>query len=435
MARRPSGQLYRNRTKDGWTYGVRFRWNGKRRYRTIGHSQDGWTKKKAEVEIERLMAALWAGAWEPEADRRDPEPEPDPEPTFEEFVMGRKGSEDEGWFERRCADGGRDGRGLSPSGEADLARACDHLRLWFGPMRLSEITVEEVERFAHAKRTRPRGGRGPASNRPLSPTSVRRFVRVLRAILAETVRWGRIPRNPADGVKVKAPAYRGTFLDKAEQLQVLLEAAGEIDGERRLRRGHGRALLATLALAGLRIDEALSLRWRDVDLAAGTLRVLRSKTYAGEREVDLLPLLRDELTELKARRSPDRAALVFGTSRGGKESASNVRSRLLRPAAERASAALEERGRDGLPKLTPHSLRRTFATFLVAAGDEHGRPVDPLYLADQLGHEDPTLSLKVYAQVVRRKDGEPERIRALVQGTYETPEVPTVVEGRRAGLA
>jgi integrase len=55
-----------------------------------------------------------------------------------------------------------------------------------------------------------------------------------------------------------------------------------------------------LTFAGLRISEALGLRWRDVNLAAGRLRVRQSKTDAGTRYVDLLPMLHDELAMLKA---------------------------------------------------------------------------------------------------------------------------------------
>jgi integrase len=47
------------------------------------------------------------------------------------------------------------------------------------------------------------------------------------------------------------------------------------------------ALLATMALAGLRVGEAAALRWRSVDLAGGTLRIERAKTHAGERKIDL----------------------------------------------------------------------------------------------------------------------------------------------------
>ena len=53
--------------------------------------------------------------------------------------------------------------------------------------------------------------------------------------------------------------------------------------------------LATLVLSGLRIGEALHLRWRDVQLANDRLVVCRSNTAAGERTIDLLPLVHDEL--------------------------------------------------------------------------------------------------------------------------------------------
>jgi integrase len=55
-------------------------------------------------------------------------------------------------------------------------------------------------------------------------------------------------------------------------------------------------LLEVLAGAGLRIGEALELRWRDTDLGTGTLYVRASKTGAGVREVHLTPALRETLT-------------------------------------------------------------------------------------------------------------------------------------------
>src|SRR5689334_17967137 len=68
--------------------------------------------------------------------------------------------------------------------------------------------------------------------------------------------------------------------------------------------GQARALMAVLMLAGLRIDEALSLRWWHVDLAGGRLKVPGTKTDAAARVVPLLPLLRDELLAHAARRTP-----------------------------------------------------------------------------------------------------------------------------------
>lgn len=69
--------------------------------------------------------------------------------------------------------------------------------------------------------------------------------------------------------------------------------------------------------------------------------------------------------------------------------------------------ALEEHGGGPLPAaLTPHSLRRTFASILVALGD------DPAYVIGQLGHTDPSLTLRLYAREMARRDGERERLRA-----------------------
>ena len=61
-------------------------------------------------------------------------------------------------------------------------------------------------------------------------------------------------------------------------------------------------------------------------------------------------------------------------------------------------------------KLTPHSLRRTYASILFAVGE----PAP--YVMSQLGHVDAKMTLGVSARVMNRRDGEPERLRALVEG-------------------
>ncbi len=56
----------------------------------------------------------------------------------------------------------------------------------------------------------------------------------------------------------------------------------------------------------------------------------------------------------------------------------------------------EHGGCEPLPgKLSPHALRRTFASWLIGAGD------DVAYVMDQLGHTDPKMTLGVYANVIR----------------------------------
>jgi integrase len=154
------------------------------------------------------------------------------------------------------------------------------------------------------------------------------------------------------------------------------------------------------------------MRWRDVDLANGRFVVGRDKTDAGMREVDMLPLLREILTEHKAASEharPDDP--VFVTSTGKPRSRHNIRQDVVDAVVAHASRLVEARGIQPLPLgITPHKLRHTFASILVAIGK------DPTFVMQQLGHTDPAFTLRVYAHVMRRSKDERERLRALVEG-------------------
>jgi len=249
--------------------------------------------------------------------------------------------------------------------------------------------------------------------RPLSASSINKTITTLAAILERAVEYEIIPRNPARGRRRKLVEgqVKRTFLDRADHIVALLDAAAALDAVALVRHGQRRALLATLAFAGLRIGELLDLRWRDADLARGTIRVRQAKTDAGDRTVNLVPVLRDELLSYRARLGDvDRSAFVFPSSTGGRQSESNVRSRVLAKAVERANVRLEDAGEEPLPTLTPHSLRRTFASLLVAIGEA------PTYAMAQLGHTKAEFTLSVYASEMARRDGEPARLKALVNG-------------------
>jgi integrase len=153
----------------------------------------------------------------------------------------------------------------------------------------------------------------------------------------------------------------------------------------------------------------LDLRWSNVHLGSGRLSVRGGKTAAAERKVDLLPLLRDELVLLAAdhRREEAPDAYVFATSEGNRQGATNVRRRILAPAVKRANEALAKREAEPMPeRLTPHSLRRTFASLLYALG------ATPPYVMAQMGHRSSNLALEMYARSVDR--AEPQRLAVLV---------------------
>jgi integrase len=269
--------------------------------------------------------------------------------------------------------------------------------------------VSEVDRYAVAKRKQG----------ALSAASINKTVALLAQVLEVAVEYPEyaITSNLARGrrrrLKVDKPAP--VWLDSAEQIAALLDAAGELDREARAdRQVPRRAILATLTFAGLRIGELVELRWRDVDLAAGRITVQASKTDAGARHIDLLPALRDELATLKAHAKPPSSARVFPTQAGGPLNQSNVRNRTLAVSVERANERLEAAGSVPLPDgLSPHKLRHTFASLLVALG------VDPGAVMDQLGHEDAGFTLRVYRHGMRRDEDSRAQLAQLVG--VETP--------------
>jgi hypothetical protein len=67
-------------------------------------------------------------------------------------------------------------------------------------------------------------------------------------------------------------------------------------------------------------------------------------------------------------------------------------------------------------------MRRTFASLLYALGEA------PPYVMAQMGHTSPNLALSIYAKTMDRRDGEPERLRALVQGEAWAPAGTSVAE-------
>lgn len=394
MPRKATGSVVEPTNGRAWA--LRFRAYGKRRYVALGESGEGWDRARAEKELRHVLADVERGIWQPPA----PEPERSSAevPTFREFASE--------WFE-----------GISPELRERTRidyrwRLSSHLLPYFADHRLSAITVEEVDRYRRAKVRESKEmesarqkqlalpkARRTHVPRPLSNGSINKTIRLLAAILEQAVEYGYLDRNPARGRKrlLKESKPSRSYL-QPEQVAALLSAARELDEASHNGIHRRRALLATLALAGLRISEALDLRWRDVSLDNRRLQVASSKTDAGIREVDLTPALRDLLAEHRAGSSFTKPTdFVFATREGHRDNPSNVRNRLLATAVEQANAALCAEGREPIGAVTPHSLRRTFISLLLAAG------ADVPYVMAQAGHTDPKMTLGLYARVIASK--------------------------------
>ncbi len=386
MPRRPTGQVVVDTRRTSPVYAIRFTANGRRQYVTLGSARDGWTQSKAQDQLERELAAVRLGTW------KAPEPEParavESDPTFHAFASD--------WFDSYRAE-------PRPTTQLDYEwQLSDHLLPFFKSHQLSRITIAEVDRYRAAK----------VKQGTLSATSINKTITRLGQILEVAVEYGLIERNPARGKRRRLKASRPApvWLDSAGQIAALLDAAGELDrGAKSNGQLPRRAILATLTLAGLRIGELIELPWRDVNLADGRITVQQSKTDAGARHIDLLPALRDELASVKAETRAAAGERVFPTQAGGPMNPSNVRNRILAPAVARANERLEAADATPLPEnLTPHKLRHTFASLLVALG------TDPGAVMDQLGHTDPTFTLRVYRHGMRRDEDSRSQLAQLV---------------------
>jgi integrase len=234
--------------------------------------------------------------------------------------------------------------------------------------------------------------RGEKAGRGLSNASINHTLSDLAQVLETAVEYDLLASNPAAGKRRRLKAAKPSRpWVEPEQLPALLDAAPE---------GMGRMLLGVLAGSGLRISEALALRWRHVDLmGAGTLSIVGSKTDAGVRTVDLTAALRDELAAWWRESPHDRADdYVLPSSTGNRNNPSNLRRDVLRPTIEAANVELEKDGIAPIGPITFHSLRRTFASLRCACRD------DVAYTSAQIGHTDPRFTLRVYTQATKRRE-------------------------------
>jgi hypothetical protein len=235
MARPIAGSVIEHQGKDRLMYrSLRFTAYGKRRHVRLGPV----SAVEAELALTHVIADVQRGTWQPQQPALSPEP--DPMPTFHEFA-------EQWWTLAR--------QQLAPSTQADYTWRLEvHLIPYFGETPLDRITFDTVEQYVAAKL---------GEDDPLSPRSINMTITLLGGILERAVERELIARNPAKGKKRKARerAPVRSYLDAADQIAALLDAAGQLDAEATAARQHvqRRAMLATLTFAGLRIGELCAL--------------------------------------------------------------------------------------------------------------------------------------------------------------------------------
>jgi integrase len=157
-------------------------------------------------------------------------------------------------------------------------------------------------------------------------------------------------------------------------------------------------LAVELAIStGVRLGELPGLRWQDVDFAAGLIRITgqinkgvrveHAKTDAGYREIVLMDGLANRLKAHKlTSKFSGPGDYVICSEMGTAMNPRNVAQRGLEKAAEKAALA----------DVTFHVLRHTCASVLIFQGH------DVTYVAAQLGHEKPLVTLDTYSHLFGR---------------------------------
>lgn len=297
MVKGSAGQVLERRRRGGTIYALRFRAYGERHYLTLGGETEGWTRGRAEEELRCVLADAECGVCVSPLRRSRPGWAPGPRgaipdlgPFATALIASRQGQVAAGTFEY-------------------LRWGLAHLMPSFADWNLGEIGIEAVDlyrehkvRESEARRCAIESGKhrwdagGPVL-RPLAPSSINKTIDVLRWVLSVASEYRHISSNPAQGRRrrLREPPRRPVYLDTAEQIEALLEAAADLDRAPQSRCSDRSGIIGTLLLAGLRSEELGRLLWRNVDLAGGRIRVESSKTQSGSREVDLLPLLGDIL--------------------------------------------------------------------------------------------------------------------------------------------
>jgi len=221
-----------------------------------------------------------------------------------------------------------------------------HIVPVLGDLYMDAIVPADVSRWRDAQRDAPR--------------TVNGRLRVLKTMFRDAVADLDLLRDPT--ARIKALAEPPSYDDKDPNLVSPEEVHAVVLASREICPTHY-PVIATLAFTGMRIGEALALRWSDIDRDAGLIRIQSAQyrqivgtTKTGKiRTVPLLPehaAILDEhrRTLLRTQAPGARGEWVFPSETGRPRFSSTLRKPLAKAV---AAAKLSDR-------LTPHGFRRSF---------------------------------------------------------------------------
>lgn len=274
-------------------------------------------------------------------------------------------------------EGAREGAILNRSGDPYKPSA---LRGYEQALRLRVLPALGGYKLADIRSTDVQDFADQLIAQGLTPSVIRNTMLPLRVIFGRAVSRGEVGINPVDNVKIPAVRTKSDRVASPEEAAQLLAVLPAAD----------RPLWATALYAGLRLGELMALRWEDVDLGAGKLRVSRSwdpkegmiepKSRAGVRTVPIATVLRDYLTEHRMDSTGE--GLVFGRSES-----KPFGYWVIRRSIKRWEGL-------GLEPITPHAARHTFASLMIAAG------VNAKALSTYMGHANIAVTYDRYGHLM-----------------------------------
>jgi integrase len=313
-------------------------------------------------------------------------------------------------------------RGLVFEGDHEALKA--YLERWLNDVVRGTVKENMLENYAYLARRHIIPELGHVRLKDLKPEQVRRLYRkkldsglsnrtvqlihtTLRKALQQAVSDGILPRNVSQAVKAPRRVKKEMRPLNPDQARTFLEAA----------KGDRLEGLYVLAITtGLREGELLGLRWIDVDLENGKLRILRQLTRTKKglsftapkrgrtRVVRLTDTAVVTLKAHKVLQNEERLkagslwqdnGLVFTSTVGTPVDVGNLTYRSFRPLLKRAR----------LPQIRIHDLRHTAATLLL------GKGVHPKIVQEMLGHSTITQTMDTYSHVL--PDMQDEAVSAM----------------------
>ena len=274
-----------------------------------------------------------------------------------------------------------------------------YIRPHLGALKVRTITASRLEQFYGDLRD----GRGPqnADASKLSPRTIGHIHRLVVQGLGLAERDKAIEASPARHAK----------RPKIEKTEIEILTEDQVRSVLTKLSGRSVYLLALIGLAtGMRRGELLALRWKNVDLAAGSVKVEQSleqtkaglrfkapKTRYGRRTITLPSSATTELRKHRAKQAEQRLALGLGKPADDALVFQRPDGEPLVPNSvttewRRLVTTLK------LPKVSLHAWRHTHASQLIASG------MDVLTISRRLGHGSPSITLDVYSHLFKPTD-------------------------------